>query len=233
MLRTLAVCALSLAACQHDAPSLTLEVDQGSLLIILNRAPDHTFGRVSGSLNGVDLGPADITAGQPSPATDAAASPARASFRIPVAGLAAQLHLEVREDADLFVLDAPSFGAARSLQVLTPLDRPLVAGDWIELSSGVPDDRLSGGFEITVGGDSCTVQWGTEKTARGVRYQLASNLPSAWWCGTAPQSGTLVQATLSLSLDPIPNVTCTGPSLTCQATPLSRLSTDLPVTVAF
>lgn len=224
-----------LSGCQNDDPTMALQLDEsGQLVVALIRGPDHQFGHVTASANGIDLGPPQLAAGSDGKLFDQAASGAMAWFRIDPAALGEGLQLDVREDSDVFAYDAPTFGTPRRLDVVTALDQPLHAGDWIEVGSGVATDKLGGGFSIQQGTDLCGVQWSTDVRASSVRFELAPDLANDWWCGMLPAAGSVVPVTLSIDLDPVVAVaSCRGPALHCDPLELTSLHTDLAVQLQF
>jgi hypothetical protein len=237
MLRFLPLLVLA-GACGNDKPTLILSVDDKAMLsITLQRGDDHVFGKVHATANGIDCGPAEIQKGSEGITWSEASSGATASWKIDMASLGEAVHVVVTEDGETFSVDAPAVGATRTPQLLTSLAAPIAPGDWFEATDGVPSDRVSGGFEITLAdGSSCTVQWSTQLEPGTVSLLLAKpeNLQTDWWCGDYPAPGTVVKASLSLDLWIAATVTnCKGDDLTCPDVDVPDLNITTPVEIRF
>lgn len=226
-----------LAACQpNDKPTLVLSSDGKTLAISLARGDDHSFGHVTATANGIDLGAPELAPGSEGIAWSQASSPATATFQVAIADLGAGADVIVHEDDDRFEVVAPDLGAPRAAKLLTAIDTPITPGTWLDATDGVASDVVSGGFELDVGSDSCTVQWGTRLSPGEVSLQLgdASELQTDWWCGDYPAAGTVVQAQLSMDLWVAAKVTsCRGDDLTCPDIALPDLHVATPVRVQF
>ena len=241
MLRFLPLFALALAlpACTgNDKPTLSLSVDDSSMLsITLERGDDHVFGKIHATVNGIDAGYATVTKGNEGITFSQASSGATATWQLDMAPLGEAVHVVVTEDSDTFTLDAPTLGAPRTPQLLTSLAAPIAPGDFIQVTTGIATDRVTGGFEIKAAdGSSCTVQWDTNLAPGSVSLGLATpdNLQYDWWCGDYPAPGTLVKATISLDVDASPKVTsCTGDDLTCSGVTTPTLHVDAPIAIQF
>jgi hypothetical protein len=239
MVRLLPLFAL-LTACEigTDKPTLVVGVDdKGNLGITLERGDDHVFGQVSATANGIDCGAPAITKGSEGIRFSEASSPATATFSIAMAQLGESVHVVVREGDDTFAVDMPELGAVRTPQLLTSIAAPIAPGDWIEATTGVASDHMSGGFEITLAdGSSCTVQWSTKPGTGSVALELgaANDLQYDWWCGDYPAPGTVVHAKLSLDIDASARTTsCSGDDLTCEAATLPASHIDAPIAIRF
>lgn len=238
-MRRLLVIVLALAGCNaNDSPTLVIGVGDASMLsVTLERGPDHVFGGVHASVNGIDCGAAVITKGSDGITWSQAPSPATATWQIDVAQVGASAHVVVTEDGDTFKVDAPTVGATRTPHVDTSLATPVVPGAMIAADDGVPSDVVSGGFEIDAAdGSPCTVQWGTTLLPGAVELGLAApaDLVTDWWCGDYPATGTLVTATLSLDLWVAAPVTgCTGDDLTCDSVAIPDLHITTPISIQF
>jgi hypothetical protein len=217
---------------KDDSPTMHVGLTKDSALITLLRSPDHTFDKLGATINGISAGPAKTYAGSDGITFSQAASGARAVFTVPRSQLGSSIHIELSEGDERFVFEAPAFGAARNLTLLTAIDQPLHASDWVEVSSGVPNDLLSGGMSGMLDGALCFTQWDTDIRASSTRYRLPPNLVQDWYCGTQPAAGSVVSIQLSIDLTPEVRVTtCSGPSLTCMPIELDQLTTSVPVTV--
>jgi hypothetical protein len=224
-----------LAACADDSPSLELSLHDDTLTIALVRSPEHSFGHVTATANGIDCGAPELAAGSEGIAFSQAPSGASAIFHIPTASLGESLHVVVVESGTSYVADVPTFATPRTLHLLTALDHPLHAGDWVELSTGVDTDFLEGGMEIKQQGEGCDTQWATDLRSTSVAYQISPDIQHFWYCvGGPPPAGTLISATLSLDLWPSAAVaTCKGDGLTCEPISLAPLHLDAPFQLQF
>jgi hypothetical protein len=226
--------ALVVAACTaSDLPRLQLAVGgDGTLQIALVRGPQHVFGSTSATANGIDLGAAVIANGNPGRLGDQAASPATATFSIAMTQLGTDVHVEVTEGDEHYLLDAPGLGAPRALAILN-FTQPLSAGQWLVLTDGA-SDRFGGDFAVMQGTQTCTVQWASRelRSPSGLELQLSSDLARDWWCTPKPAPGSIVSAQLAIDL--LPNAiatSCSGPDLACEQIEVPALHAVADVTV--
>jgi len=223
---------LLIGACvaQSDSPSLNVSVDGNNAVgIQLERSNGHVFHNVSASANGIDCGspviiPGSTQIGSPNPAT--------ATFTIDLAQLGASADIVVVEEGERFEVVAPTLGTSRNAQIVTPLTAPLVSGETVESTTGVAGDQLYGYFNLMEGQTWCVVGVPTTSTTPSLSMPMPADLASAWQCG-AVTPGSLVQASLALSLSVSPEVTtCAGNSLTCNVS-AQALSATAPVQMQF
>ena len=235
----------ALSACTtSDAPTVTVAVsdDAQSLSIAIQRSPEHTFGTLVATANGVDAGTAHISPGHvPAPNTSPFAdqpAPSYATFMVPLASLTGPaVHVDLTEGSDHFVIDVPALLAARQLHVVTPADTQFHANDVIEVSSGVATDALGGGFEALEGDADCFTNWATTTGPTSVSFTMPPDLTQEWGCSVvqpAPAPGGTLQATLDLELwVSTPVALCQGPDVTCAPATVPTLTAKVPVTLAF
>jgi hypothetical protein len=224
--------ALAVTACTtSDDPTLELAVGaDGTLQITFARGPDHVFATLAATANGVDLGTPVVAAGGPGQ-PGAAAVRATATFATAIAPLGPDVHVEVIEGDDLYTIDVPGLGITRVASL--SLDVPLAAGQWIGVADGV-NDELEGGFALTSGAQTCTVQFATRSDAARLELQLSANLTRDWWCTPMPTPGELVPVHLGVDLTPRAVATaCSGRSLGCAPIELPALHVDMDVSVQF
>jgi hypothetical protein len=235
--------ALSACTTSSDAPTVTVAVtDDAHLSISLERAPDHTFGALVATANGVDCGqatidPGHIPAANASPFADQA-SPSYATFLVPIASITGPaVHVELAEGSDHFVIDVPELLAPRAIHVVTPASTQYHANDRIEVSSGVASDTLGGGFEAMEGDADCFTSWATVGGPTTVALAMPPDLTQAWGCGTvqpSPLPGGTLPTMLQLDITVETAIgQCVGPGLTCAPALVPRLTAKVPVTLAF
>jgi hypothetical protein len=225
------------AACvtKPDYPGLFVGATSDSLEVTLVRGPEHTFGTVKATVNGVDCGAPDITPGMPA-SIDMPEVPARnasASFAIGLDQVGADAHVKVSDGGDEFEADAPTVGLPRQLQILSSLAAPLHAGDWIEAASGVDTDTLLGGFTLSIGSQTCAGLGDHRIDPGSIGLQVPTDLAQRWMCGTPPAPGSQLQATLTVTLWPAGLMTCIRPKVTMCAAGLPTLTSTATVAVQF
>jgi hypothetical protein len=223
---------LLIGACvaQGDNPSLNVSFDSTNAVgIQLERGDSHVFNNIQASANGIDCGSAEIISGSTQIGSP---NPATATFTIDLARLGASADIVVVEDGERFEVVAPTLGTSRSAQIVTPLTAPLVSGETVESTTGVAGDQLYGYFNLVEGQTWCVVGVPTTSTTPSISMPMPADLASAWQCG-AVTPGSLVQASLALSLSVSPEVTtCDGNSLTCNVS-AQALSATAPVQLQF
>ncbi|MEO8842872.1 MAG: hypothetical protein ABI591_10640 [Kofleriaceae bacterium] len=243
MMRALLLMTALSACTTSDAPTVTVAVtDAQSVSISLERSPEHSFGALVATVNGVDAGAAEIDPGHvPAPNTSPFAdqsSPSFATFLVPIASLhGPAVHVELTEDSDHFVIDVPEFLAPRAIQIVTPPNTQFHANDQIEVSSGVASDTLGGGFEALEGDADCFTSWATIVGPTTVAYTMPPDLTQFWGCSVvqpAPPPGGTLPTTLDLDVSVVtPVAQCEGPDLTCAPATAPTLTAKVPVTLAF
>lgn len=225
---------LFIGACvaQNDSPSLNVSVDSTNAVgIQLQRGDGHVFHNVQASANGIDCGSAVIIQGSTQFGTGGS-NPATATFTIDFAQLGASADIVVVEEGERFEVVVPTLGTSRSAQIVTPLTAPLVSGETIEAKAGVAGDQLDGYFNLVEGQAWCVVGVPTASTTTSLSLTMPADLASAWQCG-AVTPGSLMQASLALSLSVSPEVTrCDGHGLTCNVS-AQALNATAPVQVKF
>jgi hypothetical protein len=224
---------LLLGACdvvQSDSPTLQVSFDSTNQVAIqLERNDSHVFKNIHATANGIDCGSAVIVTGSTQIGDQI---PASATFTVDPAQIGVSADIVVVEDGDQFEVVAPTFGTSRSAQIVTSLATPVVANEVIEATTGVAGDQLYGYFNLQQGQTSCVVAVSNTSTTPTLSLTMPSDLASAWLCG-AETPGSLVQASLELSMAVSPEVTtCDGSSLTCNVTSLA-LSATAPVQLQF
>ena len=207
-----------------------------SLVIDLERPYGHTWSTpVTATLNGVDLGPAELFDGEAGQNLREPAVPASASFEMPLDRIERGLELELREGDERFVVVVPDFNAPRTVNIHTPLDG-LVADQWIEVDSGVPSDVLDGGFEATYNDAGCFTQWGTERSATSIAFKMPPTHEFTY-CGPgtdpAPGSTRVVDLRIGLDWSLTPITQCDGPDLTCAPVTAPAAEVVVPATLQF
>lgn len=242
MMRVLLLLTALSACTASDPPTITVAVaDAQNLSITIERSPEHAFGNLVASANGVDAGTAQISPGHvPAPNTSPFADQAAdsfATFLVPLASLAGPaVHVELSEGSDHFVIDVPELLAPRALRVLD-LPDALHANDSIEVTSGVASDALGGGFEALEGDADCFTSWATNVGPTSVSLTMPPDLTQDWGCGVvqpAPAPGGMLPATLQIDISgTTPIGRCQGPGLTCAPAGLPPLTTKVPVMLAF
>lgn len=244
MMRALLLMTALSACTTSDAPTVTVAVsgDTQSVSIALERSPDHTFGTLVATVNGIDAGTAQIDPGHvPAPNTSPFAdqpAPAFATFLVPLASLEGPaVHVELAEGSDHFVIDVPELLAPRAVHVLTPANTQFHANDLIEVSSGVATDTLGGGFEALEGDADCFTNWATTTGPTSVSFTMPPDLTQEWGCSVvqpAPAPGGTLTATLDFGVSvTTPVAKCQGPDLTCAPAIIPSLTAKVPVTLAF
>ena len=222
MLRWLAVVPVFAACTTSDTATLALGVDGGGTLHVeLARAPQHVFGALSASANGIDLGAPSIVG-------------TSATFTIAMAQLGNDVDVEVVDDGVHFVLDAPGLGATRA-PIVAPAGLPISAGEWIAASDSRPDDVIAGGFALAQGTQTCTVEWASRIVdGATLEMQVSSSLTRDWWCTPVPATGAQVTARLVVDLAPSALPTsCIGADLACPPIVLPPLHVENDVVVQF
>jgi hypothetical protein len=244
MMRALLLMTALSACTTSDAPTITVAVydDAQSVSIALERSPEHSFGALDATVNGVDAGAAEIDPGH-IPAANASpfadqASPSFARFLVPLALLQGPaVHVELTEGSDHFVIDVPELLAPRAIHVVTPPDTQFHANDQVEVSSGVASDTLGGGFEAREGDTDCFSNWSTIVGATTIAFTMPPDLTQEWGCGLvqpAPPPGGTLPTTLELDVSVVTAVAqCEGPDLTCAPASMPMLTAKVPVTLAF
>jgi hypothetical protein len=212
--------AACLSACVvSDAPSLEVSVDIRGMRITVTRAPNHPFGAVHATVNGVDAGTPEYDPGRDE-TIKAKPVGATAVFVIPPTQIASGLHLEIDDDGDRYTLDVPSFGSPRAPAVVSPLDMPLHPGDWVEVTTGIATDRIQSGVvaERALSDQDCFTPSAAEIGDGSTRFQVPPDLRREWSCDDPiPASGHPLPIKLWLGFHVRPEImTCTGPSLTCE-----------------
>ena len=234
-----------LTACttSDDAPTVTVAVsdDAKSVEITLERSPEHTFGALAATVNGVDAGTAEITPGDvptnTTPFNDQA-SDSFATFLVPLTSLhGSAVHVELTEDNDHFAIDVPELLAPRAIRVVTPANTQFHANDQIAVTSGVASDTLIGGFEALEGGADCFTNWGSVAGPSSVAFTMPPDLTQDWGCSAvqrAPAPGGTLPATLEFEISvQTPVTACTGPDLTCPPSSIPMMTAKVPVTLVF
>ena len=213
-----------------DSPSLNVSVDSTNAVSIqLERGDDHVFNDIHASANGIDCGSAAIIPGSTEVLSP---SPATATFTIGLAQLGVSADIVVVEDGERFEVVVPTLGTSRSAQIVTPLTAPLVPGEAVESTTGVTGDQLYGYFNLVQGQTWCVVGDPSTSTTPSLSLPVPADLASEWQCG-AVTPGSVVQASLALSLSVSPELTtCDGDSLTCNVS-AEALSATAPVQVQF
>jgi hypothetical protein len=235
-MRSIALFACLAACSSNDDPTLRVDFEGDQLLVAVVRAPDHSFGHVTATINGLDAGTVDITPGhQPgwntSPFADQPYG-ATASFLTPIAQIGASLHVEIDDDGDRYVLDVPDFGTPRTPTVVTPLDQPLHPNDWIEVTTGVASDRIGDGMSGKVNGRYCFTQWATDVGVGSTKFELPPNFTTSWTCDPAPTAGTPLAIELDIAVEVSPLIAkCSGPGLSCDPIDLFLPDVMVPATV--
>lgn len=228
MVRIIATFAALLAGCvASDDPSIAVSVGTDEVQIWINRGPDHSFGHVSATINGVDAGAPQFIAGHESLRYGTSAASAVFFLRQPQIG--SGLHIEIDDDGAQYTLDAPDVGLPRTPTVVTPLDVPLRRGDWVELTTGIASDRIGNQDTWMIGKlasqpeDYCFTQSAMDIRDGSTKFQVPPVFETGDWTGDTwicygepiPTSGTLA-IKLDFRLEVAPAITtCTGPALTC------------------
>jgi hypothetical protein len=217
---------------ESDSPTLSVTVNEDNTASIhLVRGANHVFDDVSASANGIDCGSPMITPGSTHFGTGRM-DPATAKFTIDLAKLGASADIVVVDDGERFEVVAPTLGAPRSAQIVSPLTAPLVSGAVIESTTGVAGDRLYGDLVLKQGQAECMVGVPAESPTPSLSLPMPTDLASAWKCGTVTP-GSLVQASLALGLSVRPAVArCDGNNLTCSVDAKALIATA-PVLVQF
>jgi hypothetical protein len=222
MLRTSALLAtLALAACTTaDNASLTLTNNGGVVQLILDRSdPNHQFGTLSATINGIALPAPQITPGGCS--SDGAffnggdeCHDADASYVLYPAGFSSDAaDVTVTEGGETFHVVAPDFFTARAVTVQTALDKPLAAGGTLVVSDGVAGDQLEGSVSVHTSQSSC---FSLSATGSGSLSFVLDATDFDSQCDTVA-AGTVVAAQMDLEvLSAAAQTTCDGPdNLTC------------------
>ena len=220
MVRWLVVVPAFAACATSNTATLELGVDDGGTLHVeLASAPGHTFGALSATANGIDLGAPSI-------------SRTSATFSIAMAQLGRDVDVEVIDGYSHFAIDAPGLGAARV--PIVSLSPPLHAGDWIDAGDGLPGDEFTGDFALVQGAQTCTVEWTTKVDGSVIEMQLSSDLARDWWCTPVPAAGAQATAHLVVDLSPSALATsCSGDDLVCAPISLPALHYENDVVVQF
>src|SRR5664279_715398 len=173
--------AACLSACvANDDPSLSVYVDTHGVLISVNREPDHSFGQVRATINGVDAGTPQYTPGRDG-TLKSVPEPATATFLVTQAQIGSSLHVAIDDDGTQYTLDVPDFSSPRTPTVVTPLDVPLRPGDWVELTTGIASDRIGYGWMIGKLDDrDCFTQ--AEIGGAVTKLQVPQDLVRSWDC---------------------------------------------------
>jgi len=229
MLRTavaFAVLAVPLVACTgtgsgpgDDNATLVFGTDSGNFEVqLLRDDPNHSFGALTATVDGISLGAPTITPGgcdtnDPDP-LGGGCSPAFATFEISPAALggAVAADVTVTEGDQTFHFDSPEFFTPRAIALKTSLDQPLAAGATVAVSDGAASDQISGWlFAYTPDKGCFTVD---ANGTGAVSFDLdPADFDAS--CATVP-AGTVVAAQMDLTLQAVPAQTCDGPdSLTC------------------
>jgi hypothetical protein len=232
---------LSACTSSDDAPTVTVAIsdDAKSVSIALERSPDHTFGTLVATVNGVDAGAPAITPGEGPPSDSSPfndqSSDSFARFLVPLASLqGSDVHVELAENGDHFTIDVPELLAPRAIRVVTPANTQFHANDQIAVTSGVATDTLVGGFEAQEGDADCFSNVRSTASPGSVAFTMPPDLAQDWFCGAAPAPGTTLPATLDFEISvETPVATCTGPELTCGPSSIPMLTAKVPVTLAF
>ncbi len=244
MIRTALLACGCLTACTtSDPPTISIQVVQhglspgdprsgtSDLLVELERDYDHTFAPVTATLNGVDLGDAAIHPGDPGITFSQAASPATASFTVPMASIGRGVSLDLAEGNEQFHVEVPDLVVPRAIELRTPVTS-LRADGSIVVASGVATDELAGGFSVTHDGAFCFTQWGTTMSADAIAFQLPPT--GSFECEHAPAPGSTLDVELEIELwSTTPVTRCDGPGLTCAPVSPDRVSTVVPATLQF
>lgn len=243
MVRALALMSL-LPACFDrsfvgDDPAIRITGDRtGVLTITVERAdPEHAFGEVRATIDGVDLGPPQYAAGYDpgwiEGPHEGAPEPATATFVVPQAQLGPRTQLEIDDDGARYVVETSTLGTRRIPIVTSSLVAPLHPGDLIAVGTGVASDSIAIGVVKPVAG-------ATERAcfSAGVDSQGHAHVPpdlAAWPdATTCPNGGQPLPVTLEVELVASPQIsTCTGPSLTCAPIRLSMPTGRFDATLVF
>lgn len=199
-----------LAACTQSPPSLVV----GDGAIELHREPDHVFTDLRATIDGLDAGPPQI-------------ADATARFAIP-AGAGPDLHVEVDDDGDAFVLDVPNLLAPRALAVDAP--EVIHAGEVISITSGVATDLLEVALYAKRGDDYCVLENEGNAQLGTAHVAFPLDLAQAWHCGDPPAAGAVVALTLELRVTVTPPIaTCAGPEVHCDAPAIPQMTLARPI----
>jgi hypothetical protein len=100
---------VALAGCNAEEnfpPSVTIGVDGTSLIIEYDRGTGHDFSDLKASVNGIDLGMADISEGSLPQQVLSSPIPASAEWLIDAAKVGGSAHLVIDDGGEEFTLDA-------------------------------------------------------------------------------------------------------------------------------
>jgi hypothetical protein len=105
---------VALAACNVDEnfpATLTIGDTGGSVSVEYDRGTGHDFIDLKGTINGIDLGQADISEGGAPEQVLSTPTPSSAMWWIDAAKVGSAAHLVIDDDGDELVLDATIDGA--------------------------------------------------------------------------------------------------------------------------
>lgn len=100
---------LALAGCTSEEnfpPSVTIGVSGTSVTIEYDRGTDHDFRDLKGTVNGIDLGSADISEGSLPQQVLSSPIPSSAVWQIDAAEVGGSAHVDIDDGGEDFILDA-------------------------------------------------------------------------------------------------------------------------------
>ena len=108
---------VALAGCAEEnfPPSLTIGVDGTSVSIEYDRGTGHDFSGLKGTVNGIDLGPANISEGSLPQQVLSSPTPSSALWLIEAAKVGGSAHVVVDDGGEQFILDATIDGLSTVL----------------------------------------------------------------------------------------------------------------------
>jgi hypothetical protein len=203
-----------------------------SLSIELARDPNYDFSGSHASVNGIDLGAAQVDEGSTGHlGTGDGGSLANAMWLIPLAQVGTSAHIVVEDGGEIDV-DLPTINAPRTATVATSRAAPLVPGSSLAATTGVPSDVVAGSFIVELpDGTPCLSQFSDQN--QPAILENPAVVDGEWTCGAVPAPGTLFSGTLDVILDVTPQFTCTGDGVTCESVTVPQLETTMPVKVQF
>jgi len=231
----------ALGGCADSSPPLLYidaTPDGTALSVELARDPGYDFSDTHASLNGVDLGSAQVDEGANGKVfTGDGGRLASATWQIAFAQIGTSAHLVVQDGGDI-VVDLPTIGAQRTATLTTPLTAPLAPGSSLAATTGVASDIVTGSFIIEQPDGSPCMSPGPDQSQPGGGVSVTLDNPALvegeWSCGAVPAAGTLFHGTLDLILDVTPELAqCTGDGVTCESVTIPQLETTMPVELQF
>jgi hypothetical protein len=221
-MKQLALALVMIAGCASGPSGYNASVwDDGSFVHLDLLGPwDHDFTGATATVNGIAMGAPSISPGT----SDSIGNPGRHSilqFALDASelGPTPALAIEVHEGGTTHTFELPTFQIPRTVDVTSPLDQPLTGNEAIAMTTNVASDVIdaSSSLLLEIGDQVCS--FGHPLTIRdGVAAIPLTPGFTDWYCGTPPVAGTIVDATLVLTINIGAEVTCDVGD--CTATPL-------------